>query len=74
MIEIYSKDQCPNCDKAKNLLKTREIPWEEKVIGRDIDRELFLSTYPGVRSVPFITENGEPLGGLNELQMKLMEI
>ena len=45
-IVIFSKDDCPYCVRAKTLLNTKNIQFEEIVIGRDIDKDKFVATYP----------------------------
>ena len=42
MITVYSKPQCPYCDKAKYLLKSLGLKYEEKVVTKDLSiDELF---------------------------------
>ena len=59
MITIYSKDNCTWCDRAKELMNTKNEPYTEVKIGRDMTREEFMEQFPNVRSVPFFkTESG----------------
>ena len=39
MIRIYSKDNCPWCDRAKDLMNVKEEEYTEIKIGCDITRE-----------------------------------
>lgn len=66
-ILIFSKDTCQWCDQAKNLMNLRGIEFEEVVIGKDIMVEQFIQKYPGVKSVPYIIIDNEPIGGYKEL-------
>lgn len=66
-ILVYTKDNCPYCDRAKNLLRSKGQTYTEMNIGRDITREEFVSTFPGVMTVPFIIIDGERVGGYNDL-------
>jgi len=50
---IYSKDNCPWCDKAKALMTEHDIEYNEIVIGRDITREEFTEKFPNVKTVPY---------------------
>ena len=34
-IQIYSKPNCIYCDKAKSLVKSLNLEYEEKVFGKD---------------------------------------
>ena len=67
MITIYSKDNCPWCDRAKELMKTKGEDFDEVKIGRDITREEFLEQFPNVRTVPYIIVNEETKGGYETL-------
>jgi glutaredoxin len=35
---VWSKDQCPYCDQAKALLKSRGIEYEERNVSQDWTR------------------------------------
>jgi glutaredoxin len=67
MYTIYSKDNCGNCVSAKNLLQTKNLAFEEVKLNRDISLEDFRGKYPDVRSMPFILEDQEVVGGLAQL-------
>jgi glutaredoxin len=70
---IWSKEQCPHCVQAKNLLKLKGIDIEEKRIGDGFTREDLLAEVPTARSVPQIFLDGKLVGGLTELQNYLKE-
>jgi len=58
MLTVYSKNNCPYCDKAKHLLTTKDI--EFKVVNIDIDpeaREWLINE--GHRSAPQIYKDGK---------------
>ena len=62
MIEIYGKDNCPYCDKAKALLELWGLEYAEVRIDEDASaREFCLSQ--GHRSVPQIYVSGTCLEG-----------
>ena len=42
MLTVYSKNNCPFCDKAKHLLKTKNIAFEEVKIDEDQTAREFL--------------------------------
>lgn len=65
---VWSKVQCPYCDKAKALLKSKEIPFEERVIGVNWSREQLLESIPQARTVPQIILRGEYIGGYDQLK------
>lgn len=64
---IYTKPNCPYCDKAKYLLNMRGVSYTENVIGENVLREEFMEMYPDQRTVPLIFIDGEKIGGYNQL-------
>lgn len=65
---IFTKQTCPFCVKAKNLLKNKEADYEEiDVEGKeDLRRALVLKTN-GSTTVPQIFIKGEYIGGCDAL-------
>jgi len=69
MITIYTKDYCPYCTKAKNLLKRKgheqiteiDITHDEKLQQEMIEKS------GGRRSVPQIFIGGKHVGGCDDL-------
>ena len=70
---VWSKDQCPYCDQAKALLKSRNIEFEERNIQHDWTREQLLEAVPNARTVPQIIINGASIGGFTELRKYIDE-
>ncbi len=68
---VWSKDSCPFCDQAKNLLKLKGIEYEERNISRDWTREQLLEAVPDARTVPQIFLDEELIGGFTELRKHL---
>jgi glutaredoxin len=68
---VWSKDQCPYCDQAKALLKSRNIEFEERNVSQDWTREQLLEAVPNARTVPQIFLDQELVGGFNELRQRL---
>jgi glutaredoxin len=67
MMVIYSKDNCPWCDRAKELMKSKGDSFNDIKIGRDITREEFMEQFPSIRTVPYIIVNEEVKGGYDVL-------
>ncbi len=65
-ITIYSKDNCPNCLKAKNILK-KYFP-KIIMLGKDISREDFFLKFPSAKQVPQVVINGKHVGGFKEVE------
>ena len=70
---VWSKDQCPYCDQAKALLKSRNIEFEERNVSQDWTREQLLEAVPNARTVPQIFLDEELVGGFTELRKRLTE-
>lgn len=62
MLTIYSKNNCPFCVRAKQLLENKGVPFTEINIEKDQDaRQMLLDK--GLRSVPQIFHGYELLPG-----------
>ena len=68
---VWSKDHCPFCDQAKNLLKMKGIEFEEKKIGYGYTKEQLLEVVPTARTVPQIFLDDQLIGGFTELRTHL---
>ena len=68
---VWSKNHCPFCDQAKNLLKLKGIEYEERNINHDWTREQLLEAVPEARTVPQIFLDGKLIGGFTELRRHL---
>ena len=68
---IWSKNACPFCDQAKNLLKLKGIEFEERNISTDWTREQLLEAVPDARTVPQIFLDEQLIGGFTELRKHL---
>jgi glutaredoxin 3 len=67
-IIIYTKDHCPYCVKAKQLLKIKKQEFTEKDIGKDeAARAEMQSKAPNARTVPQIFIGDTHVGGCDDL-------
>jgi glutaredoxin len=74
-ITVYSKSACPQCDSAKMLLKTRDMPFEEIRIDDEAERLAFFERCgPSVRQMPQVFINDQRVGGLAGLQAALTQL
>ena len=71
MIEIWSKPQCPFCDKAENLCKQKNFQYKKYMLDADFTREQMFEKFPSARTFPQITVNGELIGGYTEFEAKV---
>ena len=66
-IEIYSKEWCPYCSKAKSLLTSKEVGYEEIDVTNDVEREEEMIQRSQRRTVPQIFIDNESVGGYDDL-------
>ena len=58
MLTVYSKDSCPFCEQAKNLLAMKKIAFEIIKIDEDVEAREFIMS-EGHRTVPQIYRDGK---------------
>ena len=63
---VYTKNGCPNCVTAKQLLKAKGLTYNE--FNVEYNPALLDDLPPGVRQMPQIFYKGERIGGLAGLQ------
>ena len=73
MIEIWSKPNCPFCDKAENLCIQRELEFKKYMLDVDYSREELFEKFPSARTFPQITIDGNLVGGYTEFDAKILE-
>ena len=72
-IEIYSKDGCPYCVKAKQLLSSHNKDFMEYKLNEDFSREILLSKFPEAKTFPVIVIDGMNIGGYDQLFLYITE-
>jgi len=72
---VYSKDNCPFCEKAKMLIKNYGYEYVESKLNVDFDRDELMEMFPDARSFPIIiklTDSGNTrIGGCDDLEKYL---
>lgn len=66
-IQVYSTHDCPWCVRAKTLLQSKRLDYEEVNISSDAERMQEMVKRSGRRSVPQIFIDDESIGGFDEL-------
>ena len=66
-VEIYSKDWCPYCSKAKSLLQSKGIEYIEIDVTNDEQQENEMVERSMRRTVPQIFINSESMGGYDDI-------
>jgi glutaredoxin len=68
-IEAYSADNCPWCNRAKSLLRTRELDFVELDISSDPACAREMTERSGRGTIPQVFIDDVPVGGFDELSM-----
>ena len=73
MYTIYGKTACSSCIQAKQLLISKGVEYEYKLLGTDYSIQEFYEVVPrSCKTFPAITIDGKYLGGLVELKEVLV--
>ena len=67
MLTLYTKDYCPYCIKAKNLLTSIGATFEEIDITHDPEKFIEIYAKSHMRTVPQIFLGDECLGGYDSI-------
>ena len=65
---VWSKPACPFCVKAKNLLKSKGIEYEEKNIAEGHNIQDMLALVPNARTMPQVWVDDQHIGGYDEVR------
>jgi len=66
---VWSKDQCPYCVMAKDLLRARGMEYEERNISQGTwTREQLMEAVPGARTLPQIFIDDQLIGSYDQLK------
>ena len=69
---VWSKNQCPYCVMAKNLLRSNGVEYEERNISEGPwTKEQLLEAVPHARTLPQIILDGNLIGGYEQLKKHL---
>ena len=68
IVEIYGKEQCPFCTKAKGLAEREGHEFTYKQLGIDFEFPDFMEIFPTARTFPQIIVDGEKVGGYTEYE------
>jgi glutaredoxin 3 len=71
---IYTKDDCPNCEMAKQILSHANIEYIDVDITLGNRLQNFLAEYPDARQMPQIFINDQRVGGVEGLKVALRKL
>lgn len=73
LVSLFAKDGCPYCARAKELLKSKGMEYEEIVLGTDLTTRS-LRAVTGSTTVPQVYIDGNLIGGSEALEEYLSKI
>ena len=66
---VWSKPNCPGCQQAKQLIKSKGFDYTELLLGSNgITAEDLFKQVPSAKTVPQILVDDQLIGGLKELK------
>ncbi len=65
-VVIYTTNYCPYCFRAKALLRSKTVEFEEIDVTDDPERRAEMERLSGRRTVPQIFINDQSIGGYDE--------
>jgi glutaredoxin 3 len=66
-VTVYTTEPCGFCRVAKDLLRKREIEFEEINLSKDSEGRAKLADLTGMMTFPQVIIDGSPIGGFQEL-------
>jgi len=69
-VTVFTREGCPYCERAKQMLKDEGMAYDELVLNRDY-AEVTLRAVAGESMVPQVFINGERIGGSDDLERYL---
>lgn len=73
VVEIWTRDNCGYCTRAKQLLSSKNIPYTELKLNEDFTREILVEKYPTAKTFPVIVVDGFYIGGFTQLEEMVNE-
>jgi glutaredoxin 3 len=67
IIEIYTKEGCIYCSRAKNFLVEKGLVYSEYILGKDFTKEFIVENFPHAKTYPIILVDGTNIGGYESL-------
>jgi len=68
-VTVYSTPTCPWCDRAKEYLKSRSVPYTEKDVSRDYAAAQEMVQISGQQGVPVIATDSEVIVGFDQIRL-----
>ncbi len=66
---VYSTATCPWCDRTKEYLKTKNVPFIEKRVDEDMDAAREMVEISGQQGVPVVSTDREVIVGFDQVRL-----
>ena len=63
---VFSKENCPYCEKVKRVLELTGCKFEVYTLGKQFDKDAFYGEFGEGSTFPQVVCNGDKLGGSKE--------
>lgn len=67
-VYVYTRAGCARCESTKRQLKSMNVDYSEVTIGKDVTREEVMVRFPGVQSLPILSDNDHNVITLEDLK------
>lgn len=68
-VTVYSTPTCPWCDRTKEYLRSRNVPFKDVDVSRDIDAARQMVQISGQQGVPVVATDQEVIVGFDQLRL-----
>src|SRR4051812_41232481 len=68
-VTVYSTPTCPWCDRAKQFLKSRNVPFVVKDVSSDYSAAMEMVRRSGQQGVPVITTDDDVIVGFDQVRL-----
>jgi glutaredoxin-like YruB-family protein len=68
-VTVYSTPTCPWCDRAKDYLRSNNVPFEDKDVASDYEAAMEMIRRSGQQGVPVIATEDEVVVGFDQVRL-----
>ena len=73
LVEVFSRLECPSCEKIKNRFNSMGIEYREHIVDVNCTREYVKENFPGKNILPIVVAAGQVYSGLPAVELALNE-
>lgn len=68
-VVVYSTETCPWCDRTKEFLTSRNVPFVDKNVARDMNAAVEMVRRSGQQGVPVVATDDEVIVGFDQVRL-----